>query len=120
MPLLNDPNNQQAQPQKQELDTSVPKPAPIVQQAQPIKDQTPQQPQQQGPAQPVQIQQNQPVRKGSGFTNLNRIMQANRGTNVGGKLGQGVTGQVQKFQQGVQQSQQNFAEEANKNRLDTP
>lgn len=118
MPLLPNQNNQQ-QPQQENqqqqtpvIDTSVPKPPALVQPAQPVKDEQPQQPQ--------QIQRNAPVQKGSGFTNLNRIMQANRGSNVGGKLAQGVQGQTQNYQQNLQKSQQSFEQEANKNRLDTP
>lgn len=110
------PNAQQEEDNQQQpklLDTTVPKPQQPAQPAQPV------QPAQQNQARPL-IQQNQQVRKGSGFTNLNRIMQANRGSNLGQNLAGGVAGQTQKFQSGVQQSQQKFTEESNKARLDTP
>lgn len=60
------------------------------------------------------------VRKGTGFTNINRILQANRGSGLGGAVAGGITGQVQKVQSGVKSAQDQFQDEANKNRLDTP
>lgn len=58
-------------------------------------------------------------RKGTGFTNLNKIMQANRGSRLGTAVSGGITGQVQNVQSGIQTAQQKFEEEAQKKRLDT-
>jgi hypothetical protein len=62
----------------------------------------------------------QPKRVGTGFTNLNRIMQANQGNRLGQTVAGGVTGQVQNLQSGVQQSQQQFGQQSEAGRLDTP
>lgn len=66
-----------------------------------------------------QPQQQNPNQRGTGFTNLNRIVQANKDN----KLGQAVSGGIQqvgqKVQEETQQAQQKFQEEAQKKRLDT-
>jgi hypothetical protein len=68
---------------------------------------------------PALIQQKQVQRKGTGFTNLNRIMQANQGNKLGQSVAGGVTGQVQNLQSGIRTSQNQFNEQAQKGRLDT-
>jgi len=59
------------------------------------------------------------IQKGTGFTNLNRIMQANKGNKLGSTVSGGIQGQVQGVQSGVKSAQEQFQEEAQKNRLDT-
>lgn len=59
------------------------------------------------------------IQKGTGFTNLNRIMQANRGNKLGQTVAGGIQGQVQGVQTKVKSAQEQFQEEAQKNRLDT-
>ena len=59
------------------------------------------------------------VRQGTGFTNINRILQANRGSKLGGAVTGGIAGSVQGVQSGIKSAQDQFQEEANKNRLDT-
>jgi len=59
------------------------------------------------------------IKQGTGFTNINRILQANRGSKLGGAVSGGISGQVQNVQSGVKSAQQQFEEEANKKRLDT-
>lgn len=63
---------------------------------------------------------NQPQRKGTGFTNLNRVMQANQGNRLSQTVAGGMTGQAQGLQQNIGQSQQAFTQQANKARIDTP
>jgi hypothetical protein len=58
-------------------------------------------------------------RKGTGFTNINRVLTANQGNRLGSSVAGGVSNQVQDVRNQTQQSQQKFQEEANKNRLDT-
>lgn len=80
--------------------------------------------------QPAQPQQNNvvqqapqkpaPPKKATGFTNLSRIMQANRGNTLGSTVAGGVSGAGQQLQSGIKQSQAAFQTEADKNRLDTP
>jgi|GEM_PF-6010876 hypothetical protein len=80
----------------------------------------------QGQQQEQEEDQNQPkilntaVPKGTGFTNLNRVMQANRSNRLGSTLAGGVAGAAQQFKGGLQGSQQRFLQEANRARLDTP
>jgi len=66
-----------------------------------------------------QPQQTNPNQRGTGFTNLNRIIQANKDN----KLGQAVSGGIQqvgqKVQDETQQAQQKFQQEAQTKRLDT-
>lgn len=57
--------------------------------------------------------------KGTGFTNVNRILTANQGNKLGETVGSGVQGQATDVRTDVQKSQQNFDQEAQKNRLDT-
>jgi len=59
------------------------------------------------------------IQKGTGFTNLNRIMQANKGNQLGSTVAGGIQGQVQGVKTGVKSAQDQFNEEANKNRLDS-
>jgi len=59
------------------------------------------------------------IQKGTGFTNLNRIMQANRGNKLGATVAGGIKGQVADVKTGVKSAQEQFQEEAQKNRLDT-
>lgn len=58
-------------------------------------------------------------RKGTGFTNINRVLQANQGNKLGSSVASGVQKQATNVRTQAQQSQQKFQEEANKNRLDT-
>jgi hypothetical protein len=60
-----------------------------------------------------------PRNQGTGFTNVNRILQANQGNQLGSTVAGGVQNAAQKVQQGQQQSQQQFQQDAQKNRLDT-
>lgn len=60
------------------------------------------------------------VQRGTGFTNLNKIMQANRGNRLGQTVSSGITGQVQGVQSNLLNSQNQFQQNANANRLDTP
>lgn len=72
------------------------------------------------PAAPKVLEAKQPQRQGTGFTNLNRIMQANQGNNLGQNVAGGITNRVQNLQSGVQQSQQAFGQQSQAARLDTP
>jgi hypothetical protein len=58
-------------------------------------------------------------RKGTGFTNLSKVIGANKGNKLGSAVGGGIAAQNQAVTSGVQTSQQKFQEEAQKNRLDT-
>lgn len=74
----------------------------------------------------LQTQQNQedenkqPVKKGTGFTNLSKIMQANRGSGLGQAVSSGIAGQVSATQKGIETAQQRFEDQAQKARIDTP
>lgn len=59
-------------------------------------------------------------RKGTGFTNINRILQANRGSQLGQAVSGGIGGQVKQVQSGVQGAQAGFEQKSQENRLDTP
>jgi X-X-X-Leu-X-X-Gly heptad repeat protein len=56
---------------------------------------------------------------GTGFTNLNRLINANKNNRLGSTIGQGITGQAATARQGVQTASQKFNEQAQANRLDT-
>ncbi len=58
-------------------------------------------------------------RKGTGFTNINRVLQANKGSQLGTAVSGGIGGQVQKVKSGVQGAKQAFDTKAEENRLDT-
>lgn len=58
-------------------------------------------------------------RKGTGFTNINRVLQANKGSQLGTVVSGGISGQVQKVTSGVQGAKQAFDTKAEENRLDT-
>lgn len=58
---------------------------------------------------------NKPKKQGTGFTNLGRYLQANKGPSVGGAVQQ----QTQKAQQGIQQGFQTFQQEREKSAADT-
>lgn len=59
------------------------------------------------------------IQKGTGFTNLNRILQANKGNKLGQTVAGGIQGQTQGVTTQVKSAQDQFQEEAQKNRLDT-
>lgn len=59
------------------------------------------------------------IQKGTGFTNLNRIMQANKGNKLGETVSSGIKGQVEGVKTQVKSAQDQFNEEAQKNRVDT-
>jgi hypothetical protein len=61
----------------------------------------------------------QPPRKGTGFTNLSRVMGASKNNKLASTVAGGVTNQVQGLQSGIQESQEKFGQEAEKGRLDT-
>lgn len=79
----------------------------------------------QGPATPQQppvVQANQPSRvkqQGSGFTNLNTVVNANRNNRLGQAVAGGVQQGVQNARTGVQNAQQNFQSQAKENELGT-
>lgn len=58
-------------------------------------------------------------RKGTGFTNINRVLQANKGSQLGTAVSGGIGSQVQKVKSGVQGAKQAFDTKAEENRLDT-
>lgn len=60
-----------------------------------------------------------PKKIGTGFTNINRIIAANKNNQLGQTVAGGVQGQVQNVKQGTQEAQKSFQEEADKTRLDT-
>ena len=57
-------------------------------------------------------QSTQPKRKGTGFTNLARILQASQGSKLGQAVAGGITGQAQQVQSGVRSAQEQFRKEA--------
>jgi hypothetical protein len=66
-----------------------------------------------GVATSQQTQQSpQPKRKGTGFTNLARILQASQGSKLGQAVAGGITGQAQQVQSGVRSAQEQFRKEA--------
>lgn len=60
------------------------------------------------------------IQKGTGFTNLSKVLQANKGNRLGQTVSGGIQQQVQGVQSKVKSAQEQFQEEAQKNRLDTP
>jgi hypothetical protein len=72
--------------------------------------------------QPNTVQANQPTKPkqtGSGFTNLNRVVQANQGNKLGQAVAGGVQQNVQNVRSGVQQAQTQFQQKAGENELGT-
>lgn len=57
-------------------------------------------------------------RKGTGFTNINRVLQANKGSQLGQVVSGGIGQQVQKVKSNVQGAKQTFDQKAEENRLD--
>ena len=68
---------------------------------------------------PVQQAAPQPKRKGTGFTNLQRILQASQGSKLGQTIAGGITGQAQQVQSGIQSAQEQFKKEAEAKRVGT-
>jgi len=68
---------------------------------------------------PNQIGQPQEKRQGSGFTNLQRIMQANQGNRLGSTVGQGIQQAGEQTRQGLGQAQEQFKQQSEAGRLDT-
>jgi hypothetical protein len=60
-----------------------------------------------------------PNRKGTGFTNINRVLTANEGNRLGSTVSSGVQNQSVGVKDATAQSQQKFNEKAQANRLDT-
>lgn len=61
----------------------------------------------------------QPSKKGTGFTNIQRVLGANVGNRLGSTIGQGVQQQGQQARQNVQQSSQQFQQQSEANRIGT-
>jgi hypothetical protein len=59
------------------------------------------------------------IQKGTGFTNLNRVLQASRGNKLGSTISGGIKQETEGVQSKVKSAQEQFQEEANKGRLDT-
>lgn len=55
----------------------------------------------------------------SGYTNIQRIVQANQGNKLGSTIGSNIQNAAQQAQQGVTQAQQQFQQQAGANRSDT-
>lgn len=64
-------------------------------------------------------QPQQPKKKGTGFTNLQRVMQASQGSKLGQTIAGGITGQAQQVQSGVKSAQEEFEKKAEQERLDS-
>lgn len=62
---------------------------------------------------------NEKKKTGSGFTNLNRIMQSNQGNRLGQAVGGGVANQANQARNDLNQARTGFETEAEKNRLDS-
>lgn len=58
-------------------------------------------------------------RQGSGFTNLQKVMQANTGNRLGQAVGQGIEKTGEQTKQGLTQAQNEFGQQAEAGRLDT-
>lgn len=58
-------------------------------------------------------------RKGSGFTNINRVVTANQGNKLGQTVTSGVQNQANQVKDQTQKATTSFNEDAQKNRLDT-
>lgn len=68
----------------------------------------------------IQPSEPQPKRNtGTGFTNLQRVLSANKNNQLGQTVGQGIQSSAQQTQQRLNQAQSNFQSEADKNRLGT-
>lgn len=72
--------------------------------------------QNQGIRQPNQPQQQ---KRGTGFTNINRVLGANQNNRLGQTISQGVLGQTEQARGNIRQSNEKFAEQAGAGRLDT-
>ena len=72
-----------------------------------------------GPSQPGGAPLTPAQKQGSGFTNINRVMQANQGNKLGQTVGSGVQQQGQQVQNQLGQAQQQFGKQSQANRLDT-
>jgi len=57
--------------------------------------------------------------RGTGFTNVSKILQANRGNRLGQTVSGGIQQQTQGVQTGVQQAKDKFKQETDKKRLDS-
>lgn len=66
------------------------------------------------------IGQKQAPKKATGYTNVGQYMQANVGSKLGQTIAGGVGAQLQGLQSKVKTAQQQFQEEAQKARIDTP
>lgn len=66
-------------------------------------------------------QPNQPQqqKRGSGFTNINRVLGANQNNRLGTSISQGVLGQAEQARGNIREASNKFREEAGSNRLDT-
>jgi len=60
------------------------------------------------------------TQRGSGFTNLQRILQANVGNRLGGAIQSGVSGEATGVRQRAEKARDEFEAEAEKKRIDTP
>jgi hypothetical protein len=58
-------------------------------------------------------------KKGSGYTNINRVVTANQGNKLGQTVSSGVQNQANQVKEQTTQATNRFGEEAQKNRLDT-
>lgn len=116
-------NQQQTQPvvpNQQNQQTQQPAQAPITS----INQGTPQaQPQKFGTLnttvnkQQVSAPKNQ--QQGTGYTNLNRIMQANQGNNLAKTIAGGVTSNISNLQSGLNKASQEFSTQAQANKVNT-
>lgn len=64
-------------------------------------------------------QQNPPRQKGTGFTNIQNILGANQGNQLGSTIQKGVTQQAQGVKQDLNNSFNTYQQQVNQNRLDT-
>lgn len=55
--------------------------------------------------------------KGSGFTNLNRVIGANQNNRLGSTIGSNIQGQAQQAKSGINQASQNFQQQAQANQI---
>jgi len=75
--------------------------------------------QQQGQTQPVQAY-NPSAQRGSGYTNIQRVLQANVGNQLGQAVGGGIQQQAQQTQSGIQQAGQQFEQASQAANIATP
>lgn len=59
------------------------------------------------------------AQKGSGYTNIQRIVQANQGNKLGSTIGSNIQNAAQQTQGNINQAQQQFQQQAGANRADT-